>query len=168
MVGCHGTNIKKQSIAQITLAQALKEKNRIAGQIRVLWDSIQQENSRREEETRSIDIRKALESVKLYTEKLVELKTKIGLANAGSLEHIYFLEEYKAKMAKLSGISKDEATVYLESYSTGGKEIIRNVVITRKEIREMQHKLQLECNRLQDEMDAYNALTKIDFETPLV
>jgi hypothetical protein len=32
----------------------------------------------------------------------------------------------------------------------------------------MQRELQLECNRLQDEMDAYNALTKIDFETPLV
>ena len=155
-------------MAKITLAQALKEKNRIAGQIRVLWENIQQENSRREDETRSIDIREALETVELYTEKLVELKTKIGLANAGNLGRIYRLEECKAKMAKLSGINTDEATVYLEAYSTGGKEIIRNVVVTRKEIRDMQRKLQLECNRLQDEMDAYNALTMIDFETPLI
>ncbi len=155
-------------MAKITLAQALKEKNRIAGQIRVLWEALKEENSRREDETRSIDIREALETVELYTEKLVELKTKIGLANAGNLEHIYRLEECKAKMAKLSGIGTDEATIYLQVYSTGGKEILRNVVITRKEIREMQRKLQLECNRLQDEMDAYNALTRIDFETPLV
>ena len=88
-------------MAKITLAQALKEKNRIAGQIRVLWDGIQQENSRREDETRSIDVREALETVELYTGKLVELKTKIGLANAGNLERIYRLEECKAKMAKL-------------------------------------------------------------------
>ena len=50
-------------MAKITLAQALKEKNRIAGQIRVLWDGIQQENSRREDETRSIDVREALDTV---------------------------------------------------------------------------------------------------------
>lgn len=155
-------------MAKITLAQALKEKNRIAGQIRVLWDGIQQENSRREDETRSIDVREALETVELYTGKLVELKTKIGLANAGNLERIYRLEECKAKMAKLGGIGTDESTIYLEAYSTGGKEIIRNVVVTRKEIRDMQRELQLECNKLQDEMDAYNALTMIDFETPLV
>ena len=155
-------------MAKITLAQALKEKNRIAGQIRVLWEALKEENSRREDETRSIDIRETLKTIELYTEKLVELKTKIGLANAGNLKHIYRMEECKGKLAMLAGVNTDDAPLYLQVYSNDGKLISRNVVISKKEIRDMQNKLQLECNKLQDEMDAYNALTKIDFETPLV
>ncbi len=164
----HGTNIWMQQMRHITLAQALKEKNRISGEIRRLWEALQQENSRREDETRSIDIRETLKTIELYTEKLVELKTKIGLANAGNLKHIYRMEECKGKLAKLADVNTDDAPFYLQVYSNNGKLISRNVVISKKEIREMQNRLQLECNKLQDEMDAYNALTKIDFETPLI
>lgn len=155
-------------MTKITLAQALKEKNRISGEIRRLWELLKEENSRREDETRSIDVRETLKTVELYTEKLVELKTKIGLANAGNLKHIYRMEECKGKLAMLAGVNTDDSPLYLHVYSNEGKLISRRVVISKREIHEMQSKLQLECNRLQDEMDAYNALTKIDFETPLV
>ena len=154
-------------MAKITLAQALKEKNRIAGQIRVLWEDLQQENSRREDESRAIDIRKTMETIELYTEKLIELKTKIAIANAGHIGNIFRLEECKAKMAKLTGVNTDETTVYMPGYGTNGKQILRNVVITQQEIRSMQSKLQSECNKLQDAIDDYNARTRIDFETPL-
>ena len=62
---------------QITLAQALKEKNRLVGEIANLWRLIYAENSCWETHTRSIDIKETLATVEHYTAKLIELKTKI-------------------------------------------------------------------------------------------
>ena len=66
---------------KITLAQALKEKKRLAGEITNMWNLVQRENSCWENHTRCIDIRETLETIGTYTEKLVELKTKIGKAD---------------------------------------------------------------------------------------
>ena len=65
-------------MAQITLAQALKEKNRLTGEINRLWGLFQLENSCLATRTRSIDVAKTLQTIEHYTAKLVELKTKIG------------------------------------------------------------------------------------------
>ena len=79
----------------MTLAAALKEKNRLAGELSRNWSMIAKENSKREDVSRVIDVAEVYQKVQLYREKLVELKTKIGLANAGNLERIYRLEELK-------------------------------------------------------------------------
>ena len=76
---------------KITLAQALKEKNRLVGEIANLWKLVQSENSCWEPQSRSIDIRETLATIELYTAKLIELKTKIGKANHGNLENMYAL-----------------------------------------------------------------------------
>ena len=87
-------------MAQITLAQALKEKNRLAGEINRLWGLFQLENSCLATRTRSIDVAKTLQTIEHYTAKLVELKTKIGAANDGNLKNMYLLAEAKNRMAK--------------------------------------------------------------------
>ncbi len=93
---------------QITLAQALKEKNRLTGEIRRLWGLFQNENSCLENHTRSIDVEKTLQTIEHYTAKLVELKTKIGTANSGNLKNMYLLEEAKSRMANLNGTNGNE------------------------------------------------------------
>ena len=80
---------------QITLAKALKEKNRIVGEINKLWTLVSKENSCWETHTRSIDVKETMKTVDFLTEKLIELKTKIGKANEGILEYMYSLEECK-------------------------------------------------------------------------
>ena len=152
---------------KITLAQALKEKNRLAGEIARAWALLQTENSKREDIRRVVDVAETYNKIKLYTEKLVELKAKIGVANAGNLERIYRMDEYKSALAKLESINTDETSVFQRLTESTYKEFKRTVVFNASQILEMREQLQKECNRLQDEMDAFNVATKIDFESPL-
>ena len=153
-------------MAQITLAQALKEKNRLAGEIRRLWGLFQLENSCEENHTRSIDMAQTLQTIEHYTAKLVELKTKIGTANAGNLKNMYLLEEAKNRMAKLNETSGNEDSE--REYANNGYSYVkRSAVFNEARLNEMKRRLQIECNALQDKLDAYNALHKIEFDTPL-
>ena len=151
----------------MTLAAALKEKNRLAGELSRNWSMIAKENSKREDVSRVIDVAEVYQKVQLYREKLVELKTKIGLANAGNLERIYRLEELKNELKRLDDIRTDETSDFQEIGDSNVKEYKRTVVFTAAQIYKMREKLQQDCNDIQDELDAYNATTKIDFESPL-
>ena len=151
----------------MTLATALKEKNRLAGELSRNWSMIAKENSKREDVSRVIDVAEVHQKVQLYREKLVELKTKIGLANAGNLERIYRLEELKNELKRLDDIRTDETSDFQEIGDSNVKEYKRTVVFTAAQIYKMREKLQQDCNDIQDELDAYNATTKIDFESPL-
>jgi hypothetical protein len=151
----------------ISLSQALKEKNRIAGELANAWRLIALENSMREDKRRVTDLEELYKTIRLYTEKLIELKTKIGLANAGNLENIYRMEECKNELQKIERINTDESSDFQKISDSEFKEYKRTVVFNSSVIWDWKQKLQQECNRLQDEMDTYNATTKIDFETPL-
>ena len=154
-------------MAKITLAQALKEKNRLAGEIRRLWGLFQSENSCMENHTRSIDVAKTLQTIEHYTAKLIELKTKIGKENAGNLQNMYRLEEAKNRMAKLNetnGSDDDEREYTRDTYHY----VKRTAIFNEAKLLDMKRKLQIECNGLQDKLDAYNALHSIEFDTPLV
>ena len=154
-------------MAQITLAQALKEKNRLTGEIRRLWGLFQHENSCLESHTRSIDVAKTLQTIEHYTAKLVELKTKIGAANAGNLKNMYLLEEAKSRMARLNETNGNEDGEREYVRNEGYSYVKRTAVFNEEKLLEMKRRLQIECNGLQDKLDAYNALHKIEFDTPL-
>ena len=154
-------------MAQITLAQALKEKNRLVGEISRLWELFQHENSCLEKHTRSIDVAKTLQTIEHFTAKLVELKTKIGTANAGNLKNMYLLEEAKNRMAKLNGTNGNEDSEREYIHDEGYMYIKRSAVFNEAKLLEMKRRLQVECNALQDKLDAYNALHKIEFDSPL-
>ena len=150
---------------QITLAQALKEKNRIAGEVSRLWGLVQRQNSCWENRTRSIDVNATMQTINHYTEKLIELKTKIGKANEGNLANMYALEECKSRISKLGSIDAEEDERY---YGVNDeRKLVKTVIISESEILDMQQSLQNQCNHLQDELDAYNATHKIEFDTPL-
>ena len=149
----------------ITLAQALKEKNRLAGEISKLWSLVQHENACWENRTRSIDVNETMQLINEYTQKLIELKTKIGKANSGNLENMYALEEYKSQISKYGNIDTDEDVRYLGENEE--RTLIKSCVIQASEVLKLQKSLQIKCNNLQDELDAYNATHKIEFDTPL-
>ena len=149
----------------ITLAQALKEKNRIIGEISKLWALVNRENSCWEIHKRSISVIETMKTINFYTEKLIELKTKIGKANEGNLQNMYALDEYKSQISKLNNLDTSEDIRY-----RGIKDDImevRSAEITAADVIEQVKQLQLKCNQLQDAIDAYNATHKIEFVTPL-
>lgn len=149
----------------ITLAQALKEKNRLVGEISKLWMLVQRENACWENRSRCIDINETMQTINEYTRKLIELKTKIGKANAGNLENMYTLEEYKSQISKYGNINTDEEVRYLGENQD--RTLQKTCVIKTSEVIKLEKSLQIKCNRLQDALDAYNATHKIEFDTPL-
>ena len=149
----------------ITLAQALKEKNRIVGEISRLWDLVENENSCWESHTRSIDVKETMQTIEFLVQKLVELKTKIGKANEGNLANMYALEECKSQMSRFSKLNTLEDVRY-RGVNDDIMEV-RSAEITAQEVLQRNKNLQRQCNQLQDELDAYNATHKIEFETPL-
>lgn len=150
---------------EITLAQALKEKNRIVGEIGRLWDLVDNQNSCWEYYTRSINVEETMKTIEFLIEKLIELKTKIGQANKGNLENMYALEECKSQMSRFSKLNTEEDV----RYRGVNDDImdVRSAEITAQEVQQRTKQLQLKCNHLQDELDAYNATHKIEFDSPL-
>ncbi len=155
----------------INLSQALKQKNRLAGEVARLREIVQRENSRKESQPARADVRAAFdESVKLSRD-LAAFKGLIAAANAGVVElerGIYgklnlqaelrgllaFMKTLNTKegveVERVGFLSRDEAvsTVYV-------------AVITRDEVDRQVAAWQAEIERLQDEIDDFNATTRI-------
>ena len=148
---------------KISVAQALKEKKRLVGEIAFLWQHFQNENSCPETHKRKIDVKQTLQTIEHYTAKLVELKTKISLANQGEhLRNMQSLAKIKKEMEKLAAINGSEDSEY-----DHGEWIGRTAVFSTEQLNQMQLELRREADELQDKLDAHNAKTVIDYESPL-
>ena len=150
---------------QISVAQALKEKKRLAGEIAHLWYIFQNENSCLETHIRKVDVKETLQTIELYTDKLVELKTKLSIANQGEhLRNMQLLEANRKKLASLESVSGSEDPM---SNSLSGKIIERTAVFSENKLESMRKGVRRKIAVLQDRLDFHNAKTLIDFETPL-
>jgi len=146
----------------MTLARALKEKNRIAGKLATLRDRISRENSWEDNSRpRNFDVLKLYNEAEILEQNLVSVKTAIAIANAGIVKKIIELAEVKSKIKWLCGISTKQGVFSENSY---GNKIDRTftVIISGQEIVEKCNQLQEKANDLQDEIDEYNASTRIN------
>ena len=78
----------------MTLAQALKQKNRLAGELVRLQSIFQRENARRSDSVSEIDRMRIWESILETSRQLGELKGKIAKANIGIYSKIERMAEY--------------------------------------------------------------------------
>ena len=149
---------------KISIAQALKEKQRLAGEIACLWQLFLNENSCLATHKRKIDVKQTLQTIEHYAAKLVELKTKISLANQGehlaNMQRLDAVKKQHAKIAETSGSEDPERDCH-------GDLIERTAVFSEGRLETMRQQLRREADALQDKIDAHNARVQIDFETPL-
>ena len=141
------------------LAQALKQKNRLAGEIARGREIVQRENSRKESQAARADVRAVFEANVARSRELADFKGAIAAANAGVVtgaRGIYgklnLQAELRGLIAFVKGLnlSRDEATrtVYVAT-------------ITRDEVDRLVAAYQAEIEQLQDEIDEFNATTRI-------
>lgn len=151
----------------INIAQALKEKNRIAGRIHKLQKQVAYNNLNdgdKEADFNSLELLKELQTEWAY---LIELKTRLAKANVGICDRLVRLAEAKSELMFWLGFSNAGPAV--ESYSCrhhDGVAIVTEVktrrsTITSKEILEHQERVQQMIEDLQDEIDIYNGTTQI-------
>ena len=151
-------------LATVTLAKALKLKNRLAGRLAKIDSDLQNYNSVPAGSDQP-DIRTIYEGRKTLVGQLVELKVAINAANQSSQRTIFRLGELKSQVALLGKMSTKHGNV-LEEYARTQVQYIaqfRKVDVDRA-VRE----LEVEIDRLQEELDAFNYRTTISLDSDLL
>ena len=155
-------------MTQITLARALKLKNRLAGQLSKLGGRAVAHNSNvvgAKNPYNSLDVFREYEDVQA---KLVEVKTSIQLANASIVRKIIEIGEARSQISLLQGINVTEGSVLQNNY-LNDKEVVREYVaaIGAEKRDTMIAELELDIDNLQDDIDSHNATTQIDLSFDL-
>ena len=149
---------------KIPLARALREKNRVAGRLREIRGLISKENSKDKRQVRKIDVRGLLQEEEMLHRRLVEIKSTIALANQGIVKKIIELDEAKSEVAWWTGI---DTTDGVNESGTGygvTREKEYEAIVNQSEILEKSAVMKRRIESLQDEIDEFNAMTRIEIE----
>ena len=153
------------------LAQALKHKNRLAGEIARAREIVQRENSRKESQAARADVRAVFAQCVARSRELAAFKGAIAAANAGVVSGdrgIYGKLNLQAELRGLITFLKGLNTKEGEEVERGGfmsrDDAVRTVyvaTIARDEVDRLVATYQAEIEQLQDEIDEFNAITRI-------
>ena len=152
---------------QITLARALKEKNRIVGEINALKSIFSRENSRVETEGKAQRSRQEIwDNITKRTEDLIALKAKIATANVDIYPLIEKMSELKGRVTYVQGLNTLEGVEEPNQYQLArnpnakAKTISAHFNITT--VDQLVAALQKEIGDLQDKIDEFNATHRIE------
>jgi hypothetical protein len=142
----------------MNIKQALKLKNKLVTQIKEQYEIAKAHNSIEQGNPRRYSASEAIcEAEKLATE-LVELKTKIHLANAPVYDLIFQMSEYKNQIKQLKSIPVEEGKV-TERYGSIStiKEVELNIAQRDNFVKQLENKIEA----IQDKLDTHNATTEL-------
>ena len=163
---------------KMSIAKALKEKNRLVGKINQVRSLLNAENIKtfsfqikdgeqyNEEKLiaacdgkRKVDV-KALEAEwKTLEERLIRLKVAIQKANSGAIETLVRLQEAKSHLTQIDSIRYGESGI---SENFNGRVIGISAALGQEyELAEKTKYTNL-VNELQDKIDEYNATTQVE------
>ena len=147
----------------VTIARALKEKNRVAGRLAKARGLVGEENSRDKSVPRGIDVAEMYAQAKELRDRLIAIKSAIAEANKPIVSKIIELDEIKSEIAFLNALDVKEGKFVTTNYGSRIESDI-DAVIRKQQVMEEVLALQARADHLQDELDAFNATTKIEIE----
>ena len=147
----------------VSIARALKEKNRVAGRLAKAREIIQQENSKDKSLPRRVDVEATYAEAKMLEARLVAIKSAIAQTNNPIVAKIIELDELKSEIAFLNGLNVKEGRFEEVSY---GNKIVRDIeaVVGQARVLAEVAELQKRADALQDALDEFNASTKVEIE----
>ena len=142
--------------------QALKYKKKLASKMNQEFSKVQMYNSVEEGSTRVYDVKESMQNWLKMSEELVELKTKLHLANGPVYGKIFRMSELKSQLSNLKSLDCVEGK-YSDRYSRMGGDapIIKTAQIGILEKDQMILSIEEEIERIQEELDEHNATTSI-------
>jgi hypothetical protein len=143
--------------------QALKYKKKLASKMNQEFSKVQMYNSVEEGSTRVYDVKESMQNWLRISEELVELKTKLHLANGPVYGKIFRMSELKSQLSNLKSLDCVEGK-YSDRYSRmslGEASIIKTAQIGILERDQMILSIEEEIETLQEELDEHNATTSI-------
>ena len=146
----------------MNLSQALKEKNRLAGELVRQQQILQRENSRRSDATSKVDREQVWNKIIEISTSLGELKGRITVANIGVYPMLEGMSELKARISYLNSLSvrEGEELVFI-GRDQEKMSYTWNSLINQEKRDTLTGELQLQINELQDKIDIYNAVTQL-------
>ncbi len=139
--------------------QALKYKKKLATKMNQEFVRVNMYNSVEEGTTRVYDVKEAMQNWLKMGEELVELKTKIHLANAPVYGKIFRMSELKSQLSNLKQLDCVDGKHF--DRCGRGEAVVKTAEISVLEKDQMVSKIEEEIERLQEELDEHNATTSI-------
>ena len=139
--------------------QALKYKKKLASKMNQEFSKVQMYNSVEEGSARVYDVVESMRNWLTMSEELVELKTKLHLANAPVYGKIFRMSELKSQLSNLRQLDCVDGK-HFDRYGRG-EAVVKTAEISVLEKDQMVSKIEEEIERLQEELDEHNATTSI-------
>jgi hypothetical protein len=145
----------------MTVKQALKLKNKLVKEINEELQKAHSYNSVEVNSVRPYSSAQSLENTSRLTNELIELKTKIHLANSPVYDKIFRLSELKSLVSKIKSLNCTEGTSvdYYSRRSENPPVMTAEISILERD--SMVKIMEDEIESLQEELDTHNALTQI-------
>jgi hypothetical protein len=139
--------------------QALKYKKKLASKMNQEFSKVQMYNSVEEGSTRVYDVVESMRNWLTMSEELVELKTKLHLANAPVYGKIFRMSELKSQLSNLKQLDCVDGK-HFDRYGRG-EAVVKSAKISVLEKDQLVLTIEEEIERLQEELDEHNATTSI-------
>ena len=152
----------KMALQEITLAKALKVKNRLAGRLAKVQADIQAYNSVPEGQADQVNVPALMQTHEELVGALVALKTAINDANREAQRDIYDLAEKKATAQFLAGVNTrhgPQPAVYPNT-----TEVSYVAALKKADVDGLVARLEKEIDRLQDRLDQFNHDRRIEVD----
>tara|TARA_R110000868_G_scaffold404828_1_gene683453 strand:- start:1459 stop:1896 length:438 start_codon:yes stop_codon:yes gene_type:complete len=145
----------------MNIKKSLKEKNRLVKEIQDLHLRVATYNSVEVGNVRPYSAKESMELLNQKSNELVELKTKIHVANGPVYHHIFRLSELKSMITRIKNLDCNEGVV--NDYYTMKRETptIKSSEISIVERDEMVKHMEGQIEEIQDILDNHNQITNI-------
>jgi DNA repair ATPase RecN len=142
----------------MTIAQALKEKNKKVAKIQKLWDRINRYNSVQEGGERPYDIIELFDSVETETAELVKLKARIHEVSQPIRESIFELSELKNLVQRVKSINTTKG-VYRDRYDSTSSVMtaVLDIMWQDKKV----EAIEAQIEKIQERLDNFNHTREI-------
>ena len=149
-------------MAELTLAKALKIKNRLAGRLAKVQADIQAFNSVPAGQADQVNVPALMQSHAELVGALVALKAAINDANREAQRDIYDLAEKKATAQFLAGVNTRHGPLPPVYPST--VEVVYVAALKKADVDALVVRLENEIDQLQDKLDQFNHVHKIEVD----
>lgn len=141
----------------MNLIKALKTKKKLINETQKAFKKVNENNTYLEDETKPYNASTEFEKYLTLTNELIDLKVKIHLANAPIYPKIFRLSELKNIVSQLKYLNVRES----KTVRADGTPIVTLASINLLERDSLIEKYEAEIEQLQEEIEEFNAKTKI-------
>jgi hypothetical protein len=153
-------------MATITLAKALKLKNRLTGRVAKVQADIQAYNSVPEGQAGQVNVLALMQTRDELVAAVVSLKTAINDANREAQRDIYDLAEKKGTVQFLAGVNTRHGPLPAVYPST--TEITYVAALKKADVDGLVAKLEKDIDQVQDRLDQFNHDRQIEVDGRLL